>query len=579
MARYYVLAHSHRIFGRETRKNPVTPSNLVVYLFHLQSMSNHGFWQNSDSQASPRQHHDTDNFDSRIRSPIPALVSKVDHPHVRSTNLKANANQEIAADERSSQQQPLDTNKAEVAPFAEPPDTAHVGERLQDQHSMPHEHIPAVRLSLKATWSRRIQSDRFAAWVFVGFLAIMVVLMIILNIFAKEMALRPLHYNCTNGWEFYPISVITGIFNVIICPAYVILIWSYRDAYGIRNSICISFTLGTLMWAGAIIWRFIAHDIDTYISASLFFLAQIVSVYTYFIVIPTIVSIRFGRKQRRGSLDTERAQEDGIPGGASDQAHSQGSLSKQSFLAAMQDTSEHEKIRRFANSCFCTELVSFLDVYLAFKASIYLDIQDGIAQAALISQNHHDRGSADLHSPPPSIATAKSSRGSLEDAPLRSSPHSSKSHKSTDRMHHAKSQRHLKLLLSSKESHVQRKRESRYPEPKQIEAAEAKTPAIINANLASLAVGIAESMAHAFPHLGITSGTLVSENLRIPLSAIIRTFILPESPLAINTSSNVVASSRKYLTGGQVAFGLLDGVKDEIVSLLYSNVYLRYRQA
>ncbi|KAJ1959547.1 hypothetical protein GGI12_004280 [Dipsacomyces acuminosporus] len=83
-------------------------------------------------------------------------------------------------------------------------------------------------------------------------------------------------------------------------------------------------------------------------------------------------------------------------------------------------------------------------------------------------------------------------------------------------------------------------------------------------------------MSRAFPDQGINSFTAVSENLREHLTAIINTFVLPEAPLAINIPSSMVNATRAYLAGGQLTFGMIDRVKDHVVDLLYSNVYIRY---
>ncbi|KAJ2000076.1 hypothetical protein GGI04_004300, partial [Coemansia thaxteri] len=53
------------------------------------------------------------------------------------------------------------------------------------------------------------------------------------------MSMHTIHYNCAKGWEFYPLVAIAGCFNAIICPAFVMMAWTYKDGYGIRNSLSI----------------------------------------------------------------------------------------------------------------------------------------------------------------------------------------------------------------------------------------------------------------------------------------------------------------------------------------------------
>ncbi|KAJ2737001.1 hypothetical protein IW152_000264, partial [Coemansia sp. BCRC 34962] len=70
------------------------------------------------------------------------------------------------------------------------------------------------------------------------------------------MSLRPIFYNCFKGWEYVPLVAIAGVFNVILCPAFVIFAWTYKDGYGIRRSLSIGSVTGLLLWVGGIVWRF-----------------------------------------------------------------------------------------------------------------------------------------------------------------------------------------------------------------------------------------------------------------------------------------------------------------------------------
>ncbi|KAJ2100577.1 hypothetical protein GGI16_003669 [Coemansia sp. S142-1] len=108
---------------------------------------------------------------------------------------------------------------------------------------------------------------------------------------------------------------------------------------------------------------------------------------------------------------------------------------------------------------------------------------------------------------------------------------------------------------------------------------QATLAASVSENLASLSSSISATMAHAFPEYSISDDTLISERLRCVLKTVVRTFMLPESPLAINVPHAVVCTFRDYLLGGPATFGMMEQVKEEVVNLLYSNVYIRYRQA
>ncbi|KAJ2721433.1 hypothetical protein H4S00_002975, partial [Coemansia sp. D1744] len=95
-------------------------------------------------------------------------------------------------------------------------------------------------------------------------------------------------------------------------------------------------------------------------------------------------------------------------------------------------------------------------------------------------------------------------------------------------------------------------------------------------DLTSIDTGIVETIEHEFPQYGASYATPVPEDLRDKLVAIVKTFILPDSPLEINLSSQIVAQSQAFVAGEPMACGVLDEIKNEVIDMLYSNVYIRY---
>ncbi|KAJ2317964.1 hypothetical protein IWW52_002828 [Coemansia sp. RSA 2704] len=283
-------------------------------------------------------------------------------------------------------------------------------------------------------WRRRFSSVKFVTYVIGTTVAIVVFMMIMFTIFSPKMAFKPVHFNCVRGWEFLPIVAISGVFNVLICPAFVILVWSYQDGYGIRTSLVISSTLGVTFWAASLTWRVVHHNASILIAGSLFFLGEVIFVYTTTIVVPLVVSIRFASRKRANS-QAELSQEESSWLWYTPVRRRHYGANKQAFLAAIQDGAEFERIKKV------------------------------------------------------------------------------------------------------------------------------------------------ESLQQAFPTKGFDRSTPAPERLRSTLSAIIKTFILPESLLAINATDDVVAACRSYLTGDDIALGILDSAKDQVLDLLYTNVYLRFRQA
>ncbi|KAJ2313621.1 hypothetical protein IWW54_001406 [Coemansia sp. RSA 2705] len=293
-----------------------------------------------------------------------------------------------------------------------------------------------------------------------------------------RLSLKHVYYNCFKGFEFLPAIIASGIFNIIIGPAYTILIWRFKDAYGIQRSMTTTFAIGIIAWVFTLAWRLNDRWTNRHISATLVYESQLLFAHIRFIVIPAIKSIRFHRLQKRAHHDTQRIREDSFLGDVGSDRLAAAQTSKQSFMVALQNAHEHQKIERFAETCFCAELMSFLDVYLALKSSIYHEV------------------------------------------------------------------------LSS-----------------------------ATTDLVSLDVGIVETIGHAFPQYGASYSTPVSDSLRDKVDAVVNTFILPDSPWEINLSSRLVEQSQEFVDGGPMPCGLLDEIKNEVVDLLYSNVYIRYRQS
>ncbi|KAJ2021975.1 hypothetical protein IWW57_004704, partial [Coemansia sp. S610] len=180
------------------------------------------------------------------------------------------------------------------------------------------------------------------------------------------------------------------------------------------------------------------------------------------------------------------------------------------------DPEEHNSIEQFAGRCFCIELVSFLDVYLALKMSIYKDIRrhgpNGSPRAPTDSDNSTSALARDIQPhhytvnvPPPTPAHA--ANGVSTRAHSISSLHTT---------HSIDAERHVSAHLEHGHG------------------SQATIAASATENLASLSSSITATMAHAFPEYSLGDDTLISERLRCVLRTIIHTFMLPESPLAIN---------------------------------------------
>ncbi|KAJ2816044.1 hypothetical protein GGI24_005844, partial [Coemansia furcata] len=182
----------------------------------------------------------------------------------------------------------------------------------------------------------------------------------------------------------------------------------------------------------------------------------------------------------------------------------------------MQDPEEHASIEKFASRCFCIELVSFLDVYLALKMSIYKDIRrNGLNRRYAVQTDGDANASAVSHDMPP--------RHHAIDIPDTIPTHTADGLST-----------HAHSIHDSPTTHFLDMEEQESAQSVRGSGSQATIAVSVSENLASLSSSITATMTHAFPEYTISDDTIISEHLRCVLKIIVHTFMLPESPLAIN---------------------------------------------
>ncbi|KAJ1902444.1 hypothetical protein LPJ66_000055 [Kickxella alabastrina] len=527
LARYYVVARSHYNMAKQARANMVTPDNLIEYLAQLQSKTHQALW--SDPSAHRR-----------------ASCAASESSHAGSGGR--NYEQTIASNDIQST---LETTSINILVSTD----SLPGTPVQQKEwsaTRGFEMEPQSRLT------RWLLSDLFYVAVICTVILLLVICLTLMSTLFTRLKLSNIYYNCFNGVEFLPHIVITGVFAIIIEPIYGVLIWRYQDAYGIRNSLFVALMLGVLFWSSALAWRLVGKLQVRHISAGTIFVGQIVFVHILFIMVPLVKSIKFSRMHKNSIQHAENNSESG------DVRLSDASLTiprdttRQAFLTAMQTPDDHEKIRHFAKSCFCTEMITFLDVYLAFKCCVFQDMQSRHAardQELLENAN----SSVGISPAAPSIIIAKSNIAT-DDAIL----------------HQQSPANRMSNPVSICSCDTPRTKNSGMPVHIWRQKLRKQRTAQDNANIHNPFIGIVDTMKQVYPDKSIDGSTMVVESLRPKLDAIISTFILPNSPLELNIDSHIIDASKSYIKGGQIPYDLIDQAKDQMVELLYSNVYIRF---
>ncbi|KAJ2879226.1 hypothetical protein FB639_003142, partial [Coemansia asiatica] len=406
---------------------------MIDYLIHLQSKTHNILWANTP--ASSESLSETPSNGNQSAEPqIPSfLASPVNR---RFSWLRNQLRTAPKAQERlrQSSMESEDSNNItdtsnnvpiliESNSYSQNPSLESASQLLHDPEHIRERERLLERKRQRAKIQRYFLLDSFYACVLGIYALILVGYLALMSTLFTRLKLSTIYYNCFSGYEFIPHVIITGIFNVIIGPVYGIIIWRYHDAYGIRNSLCFAFVLGFLFWSGALAWRLIDSWHDKQISASILYVGQIVFTHTLFITQPLVKSIRFARAQK-SAADPRQEQEQGLEQQLATKCKSAlDGTSPQSLLVALQDKTEHEAIRRFAEICFCIEMVTFLDVYQAFKKCAFQVMQESqINEAFLGGQEHCESSDFAISSAAPSIVVTESIDTGLRDEEhLRSS--------------------------------------------------------------------------------------------------------------------------------------------------------------
>ncbi|KAJ1995865.1 hypothetical protein GGI25_000259 [Coemansia spiralis] len=591
MFRFYVLVRTHQIIATEARVTSVTPENLLEYLARIQASANKAFWRHnfetSNQEVSRRVPEFVVGETLEKQTPIES-IAPWESENITNTNPDNNSITESQ------------TSRSLVLEI--PVQNTELNQNTQQSHC------------LKTRWTDIRFSCRFyTLCLCVYFVFLMGYLVLVTTLFPTMSVTYP-SYNCFGGPEIYPQTVIAGIFNVLIGPAYIIFIWRCKDAYGIRTSLCIIICMGTLIWTFILVWKIDKRLQVRHISATFPYMVQMAIAHTFFVVIPLYTSLRFSRLQQKGLYGPASEIETNIPNGSILSAPVHMELSKQAFINMMRTPDGRKKIEKYAEACFCPELTSFIDVYVAFKSCIFSELK----QQHSIQYNtrrprsnptkrkaHRDKRKelsvSMVHSEDELAHESKRkaiSMANFGDVGYKNKNKNKKNNNnnnnnsiSESRISTAGAAWHNRIsrifetgnfvssLLSSEASDSMAKAST----GSQVTSSKHKSNENITDSGAQLYlqcfnVGIVDTMAYAFPEMNITSETTVPDSLHCQLVAIIRTYILPDSPLEINTNAEVVLISQAYIDGGQMSFGTLDSIRDQVVELLYSNVYIRLYQ-
>ncbi|KAI8321376.1 hypothetical protein GQ54DRAFT_325071 [Martensiomyces pterosporus] len=383
-----------------------------------------------------------------------------------------------------------------------------------------------MRLVRKLQWYMRAQTyvtDRvLTIYVSVATL-VAVIISIVVNVLNKEFSVRPVSIECRLFWGFVPVIIILCAYLLVICPALLLMVWKLNDAFGIRTDLVICDTVGIVAMILAFLWELKFPHLTDIWSGMFFMWNAMILIHISSVVVPLWHATRHSKvvayKLHRLSLPESM----GSSGQARNGNRSANDGRRSDFNRMLENTLEYKLFREFSAACFCSELTAFIDEYQSLKA---------LTLAALAHQDY--RPDSPLHPP----HTPNSTLVGEDDG----------EHDPISDLRMAANFYSGGMLLSAHSS----------------------------VPLTGPTVSILDSARTAYPHYNLDESTAFPAVIMDKLVEIFSVYINTGSYRAVNIPPILVRRIRQQLGRRSMSLTILDEVKDEILFMLYADVYTRY---
>ncbi|KAJ2761096.1 hypothetical protein H4S06_001385 [Coemansia sp. BCRC 34490] len=401
--------------------------------------------------------------------------------------------------------------------------------------SNPHERIRLEQRLRKYRRLLRFTTDRVLL-VYLGLLLLFAIaLTLVINATDKQFALRPVNIVCEFMWGFIPCLAIIVVYLFAVFPVILWRVWRNNDAYGIRNDLIVCDTVGILVMITTLVWVLRLHETQQIWPGLSFIWVYALFIHISSVLVPLVHSINHMRRANDDSAASDAA----IPASASapvalflaTQQHPRPagvSRRRAEFNGMLDSASDYHKFRQFAASCFCSELTSFIEEYQVLKSLVLVLLDHQIAKSGN-SPHARSLGFSALDS-----AGEKQDSGGAGLRPNRLSQSIAESILSQDMVAFAES--------------FQR---------------------------TSVTVSILDTVNDKYP--GTNPEELVfPKQLVAKVLAIHSEFVDPASLTSVNAPPHVVRKISARIDSGYYHVSIFDDIKDEVLLMLYSDVYTRY---
>ncbi|KAJ2223380.1 hypothetical protein H4R99_001017 [Coemansia sp. RSA 1722] len=370
----------------------------------------------------------------------------------------------------------------------------------------------------KYTRLQRYTTDRAIMLFVVGHLILALIISLIVNILNPQFSISPMSMECRMIWGFLPLVAVVAIYCVFIMPVVAVKCWKLKDAYGIRNDLFACTLMGWFCLIMNTVWDNVLGRIAFIWSGWFFTWITGVAIHTVAVTIPLLSAIRHSRNviDRMHGASTLGTSMAAVIAGAG--GHD---LSKRSeYNAILADPYEYRFFCDFAASCFCSEMTAFIDEYQALKS------------LTVISLGSEDIWREDVDQLEPNYMSRMATNGA--DAGIGY------------------------LALANRNAN---------PNSKSLRL---QTPPTVS---------ILETAKAVYPQYNLNEQTPFPVAAMDKLVAIFSVFVNSSSYTAVSLPSGMVLRIREKLGKSELSLTILDEIKEEVLNMLYFDVFTRYSKS
>ncbi|KAJ2552253.1 hypothetical protein EV175_003388 [Coemansia sp. RSA 1933] len=372
----------------------------------------------------------------------------------------------------------------------------------------------------KYTRLQRFTTDKALVLFILGHFLVAVAISLVVNIVNKQFTLRPMGTDCTLLWGFLPMVIVPGFYIAFVLPILLVKCWSLKDAYGIRNDLYVSIIVGALCIVLTVIWETALFHLAFKWSGWFFSWLCAVILHTVSLAIPLWNANRHSRDvlhriHGSNALGNPDLADRAMAAAIANAAGGADVGRRAEFNGILGDPYEYRYFCDFAASCFCSEMTAFIDEYQSLKTQTIISL-----------------GSEDIW---------------REDADRLDPGYMARMNSTVDNS--------VGYLALANRDHPNSK------------ALRLQTPPTVS---------ILETARAVYPQYDLSEVTPFPVASMDKLVVMFSVFVNSNSYTAVSLPSAMVLRVREKLGRSQLTLTIFDEIKDEVLNMLYFDVFTRY---